>query len=128
MNKPIKKLPHLSDRAVKKLIPMFVESNNSTSDHKCGNCLFRVGDARCALVKGQIDFKNGTCAFWVKGPASKELRPVRMDKPTSGYVEVSKRNGKVNCGSCQYFDKNTCTLWQGSVHAGDCCMAWKEAK
>lgn len=126
---PKRKLPHLSDKGLKKIVPMFVESKNSTADHKCGNCVFRIkldNQPRCALVKGYIDFKNGTCAFWVKGSPAEALRPVRMDKDIAGYVEVTKKNGKVNCKSCEYYNKGICTLWEGTVHDGDCCMAWKE--
>jgi len=116
-------IKHLADTAVKKLIPMFVESGNSTADHKCGNCMFRVGKDQCALVKGKIDFKNGTCAWWAKGPAMKELKPVRMSQALSGYVTVGQGQ-KINCGTCKFFEKGYCKLWQGAVHRGDCCMVW----
>jgi len=118
-----KKPPHLTDAGLKKIVPMFVESANNIADHKCGSCLFRVGKDQCAIMKGLISFRDGTCMFWAKGKAMPQVNLIRMTKLGAGYVESS---GKINCGTCVYFDNGVCKLWNGSVHKGDCCMAWKK--
>src|ERR1051326_1796739 len=121
---PKRRPPHLTDKHLKSIVPMFVESGNNSADHKCGSCLFRVGSDQCAIVKGDINFKNGTCMFWAKGKAMSEPNPTRMDKGTAQYLEV-KNGQKVNCASCAFYEKGICKLWSSGVHAGDCCMAWK---
>jgi hypothetical protein len=122
--KKIVKLSHLKDSYLKNIVPMFVESNNSTADHKCGTCLFRVGKNQCAIMKGPISFANGTCAFWAKGPESSKVNETRLTKQGAGYVEV-RAGQKINCGSCIYYGAGICKIWSASVHKGDCCMVWK---
>ncbi len=120
----------VTDEDLKQTVPMFVTGSDG-DDHKCGTCIFRYGSNGCILVKGDIDFKDGTCMLWKKGPASKasEVRDARAPKSAVGYEEVS---GKVNCETCDaYTHKNGhgfCPLWEGRVDHGACCMAWHPKK
>ncbi len=117
----------LSDRAMKSMVPMFVEAT-TPDDHKCGNCFMRCREnsaESCIIVKGGVSFTLGTCTFWAKGPAShwSKIHEDRMNYAVSGYVEVPE-GVKVNCGACRFFDNGHCTLWNGKVQEGQCCMAY----
>ena len=57
----------LSDRMMKEMIPMFVESK-VPDDHKCGSCFMRVecssDRTECTIVSGGISQSKGTCLYW----------------------------------------------------------------
>ena len=117
----------LSDNGMKKMIPMFVEKDKP-DDHKCGNCFMRCkenGQESCIIVKGGVSFRLGTCTYWAFGPAShwSAIHEDRMNYATSGYIEVPE-GIKVNCGACRVYDEGHCTLWNGTVKNGQCCMAY----
>lgn len=127
----------LSDKAVKEMIPMFVD-DTSPPDHKCTSCaMFIAGSQGCTIVVGSISGDKGSCNFWAKGPNAKEedIHRARMDYATAGYVETPSANFPINCGSCKYFNvgikdvtKGSCNLWQGTVKTAQCCMAYANSE
>ena len=117
----------LSDKMMKSMVPMFVDSDKP-DDHKCGICSMRCkenGAESCTIVKGGISFKKGTCWFWAQGPAShwSKIHEDRMTYAVAGYIEMPE-GVKVQCGTCRVFDKSHCTLWNGTVKNGQCCVAF----
>lgn len=119
-----KKPKSLSDAKMKKLIPMYVKGKPG-SDHKCGTCKFRIMPQGCELVKGEINMKDGTCAFWALGPPAgpEDERSYKMSKSLSGYTETPGE--KINCSTCQAYHDRYCNLWEDPVGPGDCCLVWE---
>lgn len=128
----------LSDAMMKKMVPVFVDKGGPEADHKCGSCFMRVlvgkGDvADCTVVSGGIHLTKGTCRWWGEGPASKldAIHEHRMSHDEAGYIEVPE-GVKIQCGTCNRYDptgqpaeKGHCTLWNGTVKKGQCCMQYK---
>jgi len=137
----------LTNEAVSKKIPMFVEGSPSKDDHKCGGCQFAVPGPRewtCSLVYTTVDQKNGSCAYWSGGEPNRDAKFAtrQMSADEAQYVEVPA-GMKINCASCKFYrqldvveqigtlaegadSKHTgaCALFHGRVHTYDCCMAW----
>lgn len=107
---------------------MFVDSKDDVS-HNCAACKFRVMPNACAIVKGVIDMDRGTCNYGVAGPAAskEDIGPASMDFYTAGYV-LAPVGVKVQCGSCKFFQKGDCILWEDSVDSRQCCAAWTNDK
>lgn len=117
----------LSDKMMKSMIPMFVDSDQP-DDHKCGGCKMRCkenGAESCITVKGGISFRLGTCTFWAIGPMShwSKIHEDRMNYAVAGYIEVPE-GVKVNCHACRVYDQGHCTLWNGKVKQGQCCVSY----
>ena len=122
----------LSDKMMKSMIPMFVDSD-TPDDHKCGICNMRTREnsaESCVIVKGGISYRLGTCTFWANGPAShwSKIHENRMNYAVAGYIEVPE-GVKVQCGTCKVYDQadqkaGHCTLWNGGIKKGQCCVAF----
>jgi len=114
----------VSDKELKSHIPLFVKGGG---DHKCGTCAYRMGKDKCSFVSGYIDFKNGTCAYWAEGrEATDKEMPMKMTPEEAQYLVA---DGKVQCGTCRFYQDNKCQLWDGNpVEADDCCIAWTDGK
>ncbi len=124
-----KKVSYLSDKVMKKMVPLFVDKDKP-DDHKCGSCFMRLAPNQCTVVEGAINFGQGVCSFWAEGNEAKveDSKPEKMSYVTSGYVESPSIEFKINCETCQHYQTQEkdgfCKLWAAKVKPGQCCMAY----
>jgi hypothetical protein len=113
----------LTDKMMKDMMPLFSDDKDGITDHKCGACFMRFGGADCTIMEGGISYERGSCLYWAPGEEAKpeDAAPMRMTREDAGYVEA---DGEINCASCRFVEGGLCKLWNGTVDAGDCCMAW----